>query len=67
MPWPLDWDGVNPCPYTRNWAQNYFSEACSVFFQSFYSNHNGMRDKFNRYWTKVAEYFKDYPILGYEM
>lgn len=67
MPWPLQPDETgNICPWTRGWAANYFSEACSTAFQSLYSD-GALRDAFSAFWTKTASYFKDKPILGYEV
>ncbi len=67
FPWPLEWDGTNPCPWTRGWSQNYFAEATGLAFQGLYSNHNNMRDKFSLFIAETAKYFKNKPILGYEI
>ncbi len=67
FPWPLSWDGVEPCTPGRGWGSNYFAEATGKAFQGLYHNHNGMRDKFATFFGKVTEYFKNKPILGYEM
>ncbi len=68
MPWPLTPGKLNnPCPLDRPWAQNYLSEACSVAFQSLYTEGSEMQKDFTEFWRKTASYYKDYPILGYEI
>lgn len=67
FPYPLAWDGVNPCPSSRGWSQNYFAEATGAAFQDLYDNTNGMRDYFGKFWAKVASSFKHKNILGYEI
>ena len=67
FPWPLEWDGTNPCPSTRAWGQNYFAEATGAAFQDLYDNTNGMRDYFNSFWQKIATAFKQKNVLGYEI
>jgi endoglycosylceramidase len=68
MPWPLKPGKLNnPCPLDRNWARNYLSEACSVAFQSLYTDGSPMQQDFTEFWRRTAAYFKDYPILGYEI
>jgi endoglycosylceramidase len=67
FPWPLKWDGTNPCPWERGWSANYFAEATGKAFESLFNNYNGLRDDFVRFWTYTAEYFKDRPVLGYEI
>jgi endoglycosylceramidase len=67
FPWPLKWDGENPCPGDRQWGLNYMAEATGAAFQDIYDNVNGMRDHFATFWAKVATSFKDKNILGYEI
>lgn len=67
FPWPLAWDNINPCPYDRSWAKNYFSEECGNAFQNLYDNYNGMRNKFEIYWRNLAKILKNKNILGYEI
>lgn len=67
FPWPLAWDGSEPCPSSRPWGQNYLAEATGAAFQDLYDNVNGMRDYFEAFWTKVAASFKHNNILGYEI
>jgi endoglycosylceramidase len=67
FPWPLKWDGTNPCPSDRGWGANYLAEATGAAFQDLYDNVNGMRDHFGKFWSKVASSFKDKEILGYEI
>jgi endoglycosylceramidase len=67
FPWPLAWDGENPCPGDRAWGKNYLSEEAGAAFQDLYDNHNGMRDHFNTFWTKIVTAFKNKSILGYEI
>jgi endoglycosylceramidase len=68
FPWPLEpgSDG-NPCRSGRQWGRNYFSEACSVAFQSLYEENSPLQQSFWAFWQKTAEYFRDLPILGYEI
>ena len=68
FPWPLKpgTDG-NPCPVERSWGRNYFSEACSTAFQSLYTEGSPFQQSFWAFWQTTAEYFKDLPILGYEI
>ncbi len=40
---------------------------CSYVTSGLYDNVNGQRDAFANFWTKTATYFKDKPILGYEI
>lgn len=67
FPWPLQWDGQNPCPYDRSWAKNYLAEATGVAFDGLYNNFNGMRDAFENFISFTASYFKGKDILGYEI
>ena len=67
FPWPLKWDGVEPCPYSRQWGLNYLAESTGAAFQDIYDNVNGMRDHFGKFWAKVASSFKGKKILGYEI
>jgi len=67
FPWPLDWDGENPCTPGRQWGQNYLAEETGAAFQDLFDNHNEMRDHFNAFWAKIATSFKDRSILGYEI
>jgi endoglycosylceramidase len=67
FPWPLQWDGANPCPADRSWASNYFAEETGAAFQDLYDNANGMRDYFGEFWSKVAASFKHHDILGWEI
>jgi endoglycosylceramidase len=68
FPWPLQ-PGANgnPCPYERSWSRNYFSDACGVAFQTLYDFDTDFQQSFWAFWQKSAEYFKDKPILGYEI
>jgi endoglycosylceramidase len=43
------------------------AQATGVAFQGLYDNANGMRDTFANFWNKTTTYFKDKPILGYEI
>eukprot|EP01031_Cornospumella_fuschlensis_P045305 gene45305-55427_t len=65
--WPLKPEGDNMCPYSRGWASNYFSEACGVAFQTLYTPNSSLQKDFVAFWQKTASYFKDKPILGYEL
>jgi endoglycosylceramidase len=67
FPWPLQWDGVNPCPADRAWGKNYFAEDTGAAFQDLYDNTNGMRDYFGQFWGRLASAFKGRDLLGYEI
>ncbi len=67
FPWPLQWDGVNPCPWTRGWSSNYFAEATGKAFDGLYNNHGGFRDSFAAFWKQTVGYFKNKPLIGYEI
>lgn len=41
----------------HNWPKYYFSYDVSYTFESLYTNRHGLRDKFEKYWVKVAETF----------
>jgi endoglycosylceramidase len=67
FPWPLEWDGTNPCPADRAWGKNYLAEATGAAFQDMYDNVNGMRDHFAIFYKKVASSLKNKDLLGYEI
>lgn len=52
----------------RNFAFYYFSDKVTNAFQNFYENSEGIRDAFIRFWSKIAQEFKDFDtVLGYEL
>jgi endoglycosylceramidase len=68
FPWPLlPGDDGNPCPWERFWNRNYFSEATGVAFQTLYEPNSDFQNAFYSFWQSSADYFKDKPILGYEI
>ncbi len=68
FPWPLaaGEDG-SACPSDRSWGRNYFSQACSTAFQTLYDPDTTYQKSFLDFWQYTADYFKDLPILGYEI
>ncbi|KAI8915103.1 glycoside hydrolase superfamily [Entophlyctis helioformis] len=51
-----------------SWPVMYFTMAVADAFGKFYSNHDGMMDRFAAYWQHVATEFRDEPnLLGYEI
>jgi hypothetical protein len=68
FPYPLKpgSDG-QACPWERPWSRNYFSEGCSIAFQTLYDEGTDMQNAFNSFYMKSAEYFANKPILGYEI
>lgn len=68
FPWPLQADTTgNVCPASRGWGANYLSEACGTAFQTLYTENSMMQYDFIAFWQKTASYFKELPILGYEI
>ncbi|BFI29865.1 endoglycosylceramidase [Marchantia polymorpha subsp. ruderalis] len=71
--WPSEWekDGWEPSVERCNkhtWWWYYFSYAVSRAFQDLYENKWGWGDLLARYWTTVAQTFKDEPgVIGYEL
>eukprot|EP00842_Homolaphlyctis_polyrhiza_P001164 jgi/Hompol1/2048/HPOL_002849-RA len=51
-----------------SWFLSYFTMAVADAFGKFYSNHDGMLDKFSAFWHRVVSEFHGEPnILGYEI
>ncbi|KAG6551438.1 hypothetical protein Mapa_007084 [Marchantia paleacea] len=71
--WPSEWekDGWEPSVERCNkhtWWWYYFSYAVSRAFQDLYENKWGWGDLLARYWTTVAQTFKDeIGVIGYEL
>ena len=78
FPYPLTEEPykINPdtgYPYPEDcaklsWSTYYFAEAAAKAFQSLYSNVDGLRDEWAKFWRKTAEYFQEYPsVVGYKL
>lgn len=66
-PWPLPSDVNNHnCSSKGGWAVNYASESCGTAFQTLFKD-GPFRDSFAAFWKRTATYFKNKPILGYEI
>ena len=51
-----------------SWATYYLTEAVGQSFENLYTNVNGLRDEWAKFWTKAAQTFKGHAnVMGYEL
>ncbi|CAB3989848.1 endoglycoceramidase-like [Paramuricea clavata] len=51
-----------------SWATYYLTEAVGQSFENLYTNVNGLRDEWAKFWVKTAQTFKSHTnVMGYEL
>ena len=51
-----------------SWATYYLTQAVGQSFENLYTNANGLRDEWAKFWIKTAQTFKNHTnVMGYEL
>ena len=51
-----------------SWATYYLTQAVGQSFENLYTNANGLRDEWAKFWIKTAQTFKSHTnVMGYEL
>lgn len=65
--WAVNDDGL-PMPLSVGFPGNYFTPACSRAFDNFWSNGNGVWDRYREAWQAVARRWRDQDrVMGYDL